>query len=243
MRTVKFRLSSLNTPIYLISDLHSNLPALVAVLNEIPSEAIIVCAGDIVGYYLEPNEVCDLLQARSVLCIQGNHDKYVLGGLTYPINRESKYRIISTLQVLSSKNLRWLSELPDCLLLEFDQASEGSFLPPTVQVVHGSPRNVEEYIYPDTPIDFLAKESVSYLVLGHTHHPMMRQAGARIVVNPGSVGQTRDKKPGASYASIDLLSGFINFYRASYPIFEYQKRLKDAKVDDSMINILSRGIE
>jgi len=228
-------------PVYLISDLHSNLPALEAVLNEIPKDALVVCAGDILGYYLEPNEVCNLLQARSVLCIQGNHDKYVLGELDYPSSREYKYRIIATRQILTSANRKWLAALPDSLVLEFNKTSANVLAPPVIEVVHGSPRSVEEYVYPDTPIDFLTDESPGFLVLGHTHHPMVRQAEARVVVNPGAVGQVRDRVPGASYASIEPLSGIVKFYRAFYPVAAYQSRLEDAEVDSSMIKILSRG--
>lgn len=111
---------------------------------------------------------------------------------------------------------------------------------PAIRVAHGTPRSVEEYVYPDTPIDFLAEATPSFLVLGHTHHPMVRQAGALTVVNPGSVGQVRDRIPGASYASIEPLSGRIDFYRVAYPVSAYQRSLENAGVHFSMIDILSR---
>lgn len=241
MGTLTCSFVSCGKPIYLISDLHSNLPALEAVLNEIPKDALIVCAGDLLGYYLEPNEVCDLLKARSVLCIQGNHDKYVLGELDYPASREEKYRIIATRQVLTAANRKWLAALPDTLLLKGCQTSADVIAAAPILVAHGSPRSVEEYIYPDTPIDFLTEDTPSFLVLGHTHHPMVRQVGAHVIINPGSVGQVRDRIPGASYASIEPLSGQVSFYRAAYGVTAYQSHLEDAGVDSSMIKILSRS--
>ena len=240
MKTLTYSLGCRGEPVYLISDLHSNLPALEAVLKEIPTDALVVCAGDVLGYYLEPNEVCDLLKSRSVLCIQGNHDKYVLGELNYPASSEAKYRIIATRHVLSAANLKWLAALPDALLLEGYQVSANVSAVPAILVAHGSPRSIEEYVYPDTPIDFLIEDTPSFLVLGHTHHPMVRQAGARVIVNPGSVGQVRDRLPGASYASIEPLSGRVTFYRAAYPVVTYQSHLERAGVDSSMIKILSR---
>lgn len=240
MKTLTHPLDPKGESIYLISDIHSNLPALEAVLQEIPANSLIVCAGDLLGYYLDPNEVCELLRSRSVLCIQGNHDKYVLGELYYPASRESKYRIIATRQVLTAANQKWLAALPDALLLEGHPATVETLAKPSIRVVHGSPRSVEEYVYPDTSIDFLTTTTPGFLVLGHTHHPMVRQAGALTLVNPGSVGQVRDRIPGASYASIEPFSGSVTFYRADYPVAAYQKSLEEAGVDSSMIKILSR---
>lgn len=242
MRTLTHFLDLRGKPIYLISDIHSNLPALEAVLKNIPAEATIVCAGDMLGYYLNPNEVCELLRTRSVLCIQGNHDKYVLGELEYPANREKKYRIIKTRQLLTDENRQWLTTLPDILILKYIPPYAEKIITnnSSIRIAHGSPRSVNEYIYPDTSIDFLAADSPGFLILGHTHHPMKRQAGEVTVINPGSVGQARDRIPGACYASLDSFSGEINFYRVNYSIKLYQKLLEDADVQFSMIEMLSR---
>jgi len=225
--------------VFFISDIHSNLPALESVLNIIPIDSIIICAGDIVGYYLEPNEVCNLLKARSVFCIKGNHDKYVLNELSYSTDKEFKYRTIETRKKLSSSNLKWLKQLPDCINLSF-QLNSYSIKTNSILVAHGSPRNVEEYIYPDTPIDFLKDDTNSFLVLGHTHHPMLRHAGSRVVLNPGSVGQPRDRISGTSFASIQILTGHVYFHRTTYHIDEYQSHLEYFGLDASMIKILSR---
>ena len=240
MKTSTLSLSNFGEAIYIISDLHSNLPALEAVLRLIPENSLTVCAGDVVGYYLEPNEVCSLLQSRSVLCVKGNHDKYVLGELEYPVNREVKYRISLTRETLTDVNLKWLTELPDCIFIEFDCDLENSSLAPSMQITHGSPRSIEEYIYPDTPINFITEKSSTYTVLGHTHHPMIRKKDGRLIINPGSVGQARDRVPGASYASINPISGTVSFYRVMYQISAYQNRLRNADVDEAMIKILSR---
>jgi predicted phosphodiesterase len=226
---------------FFISDIHSNLPALKAVLSEIPDDSLIFCAGDIVGYYLEPNEVCNLLKARSVFCIQGNHDKYVLGKLAYCQSKEFKYRIIETREKLTNSNLQWLNELPDCInILLKNNLNLNYSRDISITIAHGSPRNVEEYIYPDTPIDFLIDDTNNFLILGHTHHPMERHAGSRVVINPGSVGQARDRIPGACFASIELLTRKVNFHRITYQIEKYQSQLINIGYDSSMIKILSR---
>ncbi|MNT93126.1 hypothetical protein D3C72_2345310 [compost metagenome] len=71
---------------------------------------------------------------------------------------------------------------------------------------------------------------------------MLRQAGALTVINPGSVGQVRDRKPGASYASLLPFSGQVEFHRADYDVGAYQRRLTDAGVHPSMVQILSRSL-
>jgi len=225
----------------LIADIHSNLPALEAVLAEVAPESPILCMGDLTGYYLEPNEICERLRAVSAVCIKGNHDKYVLEELDYPASREEKYRVIANRQSLTAENRRWLAALPDAVEIEVSETGGRGARHARVHMAHGSPRSVEEYIYPDTAIDFLETDEPGTLVLGHTHHPMRRQAGALTVINPGSVGQVRDRKPGASYAMLEPFSGDVEFHRAAYDVTGYQRRLADAGVQESMIQILSRS--
>lgn len=225
----------------LIADIHSNLPALEAVLAEVAPESPILCMGDLTGYYLEPNEICERLRAVSAICIKGNHDKYVLEELDYPVNREEKYRVILNRQSLTEENRRWLAALPDTVEIEVSEIGGRSARHARINMAHGSPRSVEHYIYPDTPIDFLKTNEPEMLVLGHTHHPMKRQAGALTVINPGSVGQVRDRKPGASYAMLEPFSRSVEFHRATYDVARYQRKLIEAGVQDSMVQILSRS--
>jgi predicted phosphodiesterase len=78
---------------------------------------------------------------------------------------------------------------------------------------HASLNDMETYLYPDTAIADIFLQAGELLVLGHTHHPMLRQAGDGRVLNPGSVGQPRDSLSGASYATVDLISGECIFKR------------------------------
>jgi len=230
--------------IVLISDVHANLPALDAVLRAIPDDAVIVCAGDLVGYYVEPNEVCELLREKSVLCIKGNHDKYVLGELDYNLERESKYRVVATQQVLTAENREWLSSLPDMLELKVGPANgvevAGGGSQRAILIAHGSPDSVEEYIYPDTSLEKLRSVEQDCLVLGHTHHPMCRYLDDLMVVNPGSVGQARDRIVGACYATLNSKTGVVEFGRVQYNVGEYQQLLENQGLEKSAIDILSR---
>lgn len=239
MKSVDISLEQSTYPLFIISDIHANLPALRAVVDEIPDEADVICAGDLLGYYTEPNEVCELLRQRGVYCIKGNHDKYVLDELSYADSRESKYRIQPTKAQLSEDNTRWVASLPDTLHISLAAAGKGGAVT-TLQVSHGSPVSVEEYIYKDTPITFEWPGSVDYLVLGHTHHPIRRATDQGVIINPGSVGQVRDRVPGAAYASFSLATREVTFHRAVYDVTAYQQQLRQRAIDEAMIDILSR---
>lgn len=239
MNNIELALDVGELPIFFISDVHSNLPALESVLNQIPDSAHVVCAGDLLGYYTEPNQVCELLRQRNVHCIKGNHDKYVLRELEYAPSREVKYRIQPTMVQLNRENTEWVAALPDSLKIVI-QPIEGVACIGCIHVAHGSPASVEEYIYKDTPVTFRWPEGADYLVLGHTHHPFKRPIPEGVIVNPGSVGQVRDRIPGASYASVNAMTGEISFFRADYDVAAYQLKLRQAGVDETMINILSR---
>jgi putative phosphoesterase len=88
-----------------------------------------------------------------------------------------------------------------------------------ITLVHGSPRDPDEYIYPeDVESDFLKAGDCDILVLGHTHVQFKKEYAEGMVVNPGSVGQPRDGDPRAAFAVLDTETGKIKLERASYDI-------------------------
>ncbi len=104
--------------------------------------------------------------------IAGNHDRYVTGQLTYPSERESKYRIQWTKSQLTTRNLQWLDDLPGELSLHLDQTktidTNGEKIDfRLLHLAHGSPGSCEKYIYPNTDINFEC-ETGTLLLLGHT---------------------------------------------------------------------------
>lgn len=223
--------------IYLISDIHSNFPALASIINEIPDDSIIICAGDVVGYYLDCNEVCNLLKERRVHCIKGNHDKYVLGEMQCSLERRKLYRVDETQEDLIQENTDWLRALPSKLHLRFYNQNNAVR---TMSVYHGSPDNCESYIYPNSDLSALTSEESDFVILGHTHHPMKRTKKDTLVINPGSVGQPRDRKPGACYARMLPFNRSVYYERARYDIDRYQAKLGEYGIDQSIIDFLSR---
>jgi putative phosphoesterase len=214
-----------------IADIHSNLPALEAVLADMSTVDMLVCAGDIVGYYLDCNEVCERIRSLNVPVVRGNHDAYVLGALTPAPERRDAYRTDWTRAALAPDNLQWLASLPTERRLDVAGV--------TLILRHASPWDEETYLYPDSPQ--LAQMSESEIMLvGHTHYPMVKRAGAGMIVNPGSVGQPRDWSPPAAYAVVSLPSRTVKFCRAAYNVDQLQARLVRSGLPAGSIKILSR---
>ncbi len=219
--------------IAVVSDIHANGPALAAVLANLPKGAFLVCLGDLVGYYTEPEEVCCALRSRADVIIRGNHDAYAIGALGYPANRERAYRIQWTRNHLAGDTLDWLARLPVEASLRTRSGWRFVFR-------HANLDDEVGYVYPDTALNDSELDPGMTLVLGHTHHPMLRQAGRGRVLNPGSVGQPRDWRPGAAYALINTDNGQVTFHRVAYDIPAYQRRLREFGVEEELVAMLAR---
>jgi len=217
----------------IIADIHGNLPALRAVLSAMPAVDLVLCAGDVVGYYPDVNEVCELLRATGVYVIRGNHDAYVVGELAPDPARRDAYRTDWTRERLTSVNFSWLASLPLETRFRFKRTE--------IVIRHASPWDEETYLYPDSKkLAEIVPEIGNILIFGHTHHPLRRTVGQGLVLNPGSVGQPRDYNQAAAYAMIDTTSFDPVFMRAAYDVSAYQRQLRDQGWDEAMIKILSR---
>ncbi len=176
-----------------ISDIHSNFPALREVMQHLDREGVeeILCAGDIVGYNSMPNEVVDLLRNRKVLCILGNHDRCVIRADYNSMNALAVAAIRWTAKNLTVENTAFLKNLVDSMVLD------------DVAMYHGSPFDPDEYTYEEMVDERLIVRSGKPLtILGHTHVPFIKKLSSATVLNPGSVGQPRDGDARASCAVI-----------------------------------------
>lgn len=219
----------------IIADIHSNIYGLKSVLKELVEIDTILCAGDIVGYYTFVNEVFDELKRRSVQCILGNHDAYLLGMIPILDNPIVKRSVEYTKEVITKENLDFLKKVgkPD-LDIEIDGLK--------IKAYHGSPWNeFEEYIYPDYQgFDKFRKIDADLVILGHTHWPMIEKLGQTIILNPGSCGQPRDYNPRASFAIFDTETKAVQIKRANYEIEKVCKAVRKAGFDTELIQILKR---
>lgn len=220
----------------LIADVHGNVHGLRACVEDLlrHEAGLILCAGDVVGYYPFVNETIRFLRKWNVMTILGNHDLYLLRKGDIHETRYKEYGIDWAEQVITSENRSYLRDCP--------ASYHGTFDGITLAMFHGSPWNIEEYIYPDRT-DFArftgSKEAV--VVLGHTHYPMLQAVpGGPLVVNSGSCGQPRDGIPLASYALFDTATATVSIFRVAYDIDAVAKATERAGLPRGNIDILYR---
>lgn len=214
----------------LIADIHSNLPALTAVLERLESVDMLICAGDMVGYYNQPNEVCESIRERAAAVVFGNHEAYVTGLWKPNLEYEPILRAVWTKDNLSPINFDWLSNLPEESIINVDSY--------TLRIRHtwkgGS------YLYKDSPLlQDIKLESGKIVVIGHTHCQMNARCGDGFIINPGSVGQPRDLNPAASYAVFDSETGNVEFFRILYDVKSLQQKLLLLGWDENITGRLS----
>lgn len=216
-----------------VADIHSNLVALDAVLDETSGSGgvdEIWVLGDVVGYGPDPSECIDRLREYRCVCVAGNHDLGVVGSVDLAaFNPDAAQACLWTRGVLGSTDLAFLRSLP----LRKDR---GPFL-----LVHGSPREPAwEYIVSATQ----ARDALQgvgqarHVFVGHTHVSALFAVGddgrvlaqpvhdgmvvglgkSRFLINPGAVGQPRDGDPRAAYAVLDDVVGTISFHRVEYDV-------------------------
>ncbi len=226
--------------VLVLSDIHANLTALEAVLKDAGSIDAAWCLGDLVGYGPDPNECVERVRALpGLLCLIGNHDQAALGGIPLSrFNRDARDVAEWTRNVLSADNQEYLRSLPA-------RISTQEFT-----LAHGSPRQpVWEYILDqytaDRMFDFF---DTAFCLVGHSHLPLVFKRGsdgafasavttrlgkaitmeARMILNPGSVGQPRDMDPRASYALLDPEARTWEARRVRYDIAQVQLRILEA---------------
>ncbi len=126
-----------------ISDIHSNFEALEMVLEKIGSDRI-MCCGDIVGYYTQPNECIEKLKQQKAISVTGNHDLVCVTGDVNGFNPYAKEAMDWTKKVIKDSNVEFLRNLNCKIKIKINNVN--------IMMVHGSPRDpINEYIFPSTP--------------------------------------------------------------------------------------------
>jgi len=237
----------------IISDIHANLTALEAVLEDAGDFDAVWFLGDLVGYGPDPNECIDIIKGfPGLVCLLGNHDAAALGNIDdITFNPAARQAIRWTRETITPENLEYLKKLPESTSL-----GEISF-------AHGSPREpVWEYLL-DTrnATENFGYFKTQYCFVGHTHLPTLFflkdgdyhatlitpnkdtlvKLHPRAIINPGSVGQPRDRDPRAAYALFDQVNMAIEFRRVPYNIEAVQERMRQADLPHRHIQRLVDG--
>ena len=228
----------------IISDIHGNLPALEAVLADVDASAPdeVWCLGDVVGYGAEPNECAELVAERCTVCLAGNHDLAVLEAID-----------ISTFSPAAAEAAQWttaqLADGPREFLSGLHAADESR----EVALYHASPRDhVWEYVlWPEQAGECIAKQAKRVALIGHSHIALCFRAaddgdadateGAQVnagtkleigdgrwLLNPGSVGQPRDRDPRACYGIFDSEERTFKYFRVAYDVQTARQKILDA---------------
>lgn len=170
--------------IALFSDIHANLPALQACLEDIDARQPdpIYCLGDLVGYNIWPNEVINIIRKRGIPTIAGNYD-FGIGrasndcGCAYKTDEEKnmgKVSIALTNELVKDAERSYLRTLPAHIRLEFQLNNDKLNL----LLVHGSPRRINEYLFEDrdekSMLRIMEQADADIMCFGHTHKPYHR---------------------------------------------------------------------
>lgn len=215
---VRLDVRGLPLKLALLGDVHGNAAALDAVLGaatEMGAEHLLV-TGDLVGYYFSPAKVLESLEPWSRHVVRGNHENMLTASLTTPeslvsIGHRYGSGIKVALEQLSKKQLEALCSLPHPFAIDIDGCR--------ILLCHGAPWDIDQYIYPDSTVEQLqrcAEPGFDFIVMGNTHYPMLKQLGDALIINPGSVGQPRNRQPGAHWALLDTASRRIEFKVQEY---------------------------
>lgn len=229
--------------IMVISDPHANLAALESATAE--GFDRLICLGDLVGFGPSPNEVIKAVSGQAFVTVRGNHDHALAHDVECRCSPAHKALAETTLAYhrtsLEDENLDWLRALPTSAEFKLDGYRFAAF--------HATPRDplYGSEIMPELPDDRLREEiegvKADFILLGHTHVPMVRGIGSRVVVNPGSVGQPRDGNPEASYAIIE--DGVVELRRAKYDLSRTAEALRtlplSGELIDHLIALLEQG--
>ena len=241
----------------IVSDLHSNDEAFTAVLRRVKRKKFerVICLGDFVGYGAQPNQVLDAMRTFRLpkFYIRGNHDRVAAGHEDgFGFNAAAKQAALWTRVHLSAPNRRFLGDLRAGPLRDGD-----------VLMCHGSPHDEDEYVFHEAhAAQVFAQHDAPVILYGHTHLPVVFSAddsgnvngtairgdatvrlfpGHRYLINPGSVGQPRDRNPAASFAIFDSQRMTAQFIRVPYDIAKTQAAILKAGLPRLLADRLTYG--
>lgn len=248
--------------ILIISDIHANLQALEASVGAAPQHDLVVNLGDVVGYGANPNESVQMSQKLGKIFVRGNHDKAASGlDDAKSFNPIAAAAIQWTRDCLTPQNMEWLKTLPTGPVIVNGL--------PGMQLVHGSPRDEDEYLMygPDafsvfeatqSPVTFFGHTHMQGVFIGGTNAAHFRlaayqptrklekfdfelESSKKYLINPGSIGQPRDGDWRSAFALFDTTLRVVTFYRVPYDLKGAQRKILEANLPERLAERLAEG--
>ena len=236
----------------ILSDIHSNLEALEAVLQDARQQGCtrFVCIGDVVGYGPDPKQCIQIVRDLDCPTVMGNHDEYCATDIDLTgFNPMASEAIKWTRQQLSADEKSWLR------VLKLERVVE------SFTIVHATLDLPGKWAY---VLDKLAAaasfnyQRTAVCFNGHTHIPLAFirsdkgiqgglyskikiEVGKIYFINIGSIGQPRDRNPRAAYVIFDLVNNLIELRRIDYDIAAVQKKIRAAGLPESLAQRLELG--
>jgi len=239
----------------LLSDIHANLTALEAVLADAGHVEAVWCLGDLVGYGPNPDEVINQFRELPRLkAVRGNHDKVIADLESSSLfNPAAAFSAEWSKLKISPANFQYLKKLP----------KGPQVVDRFITICHGSTFDEDYYVFSQ----FEASESFKFMetsigFFGHTHFPIIYylrnqkldvvplsentriklDGNTRYLINPGSIGQPRDKNPASSYIVFDSTKMEISFNRFTYEVSKTQKKIREAGLPELLASRLEAGV-
>lgn len=210
-----------------ISDIHSNLPALKKFFELYDKSTKLLCLGDIIGYGASTSECIELVHSNADVCILGNHETMLLDIHTRSWASQRAVKAIEWAEkTIDKEGLKYIESLPETAKVD------------GILLAHGSPCDPNEYINNNEKamqaIKYMDELGVNIVFIGHTHVPgiydkignhhyhtdevIQLDKSQMYLINPGSVGQPRDRDPRASFCVFDCEDYTVEYYRFEYDI-------------------------
>jgi predicted phosphodiesterase len=240
--------------ILVISDIHANYTALMAVLADAGPVDETWCLGDLVGYGPDPNAVVEEVRdIPNLTCMLGNHDVAVIGRMPFEtFNGDARRSLMHHEKVLTASNMDFMKSLPSNTKVRGEAT-----------LAHGSPRDpLWEYIlnalsarlnfeHFDTPWCFVGHSHIQSMfaldvktdrvTMEQTKPDATIELRPKLILNPGSVGQPRDRDPRAAYAIYDTEAHTWTAHRVEYNVTEVQERIRESGLPEKHAVRIAEG--
>jgi len=240
----------------ILTDIHSNLPALEAVLSAIEEAGIERrwCLGDVVGYGAQPDDCTKVVSERCELSLVGNHDLAVTGEISTDVFSAS-----------AAAAVEWTRANSEASTIEFLKSLEPANTEHEVALYHASPRDpVWEYVLAvDQARECMEEQAERVSLIGHSHVALWFSDGQgppggdgggqaedgkeidlserRWLLNPGSVGQPRDGDPRAAWLELDTEAWKATYHRVTYDIDVAAEAIREAGLPELLADRLYVG--
>src|SRR3954469_915359 len=236
----------------IIADIHANLEAFNTVLEDIKTQNCthVACLGDVVGYNANPKECLDIVRGMNIPVVKGNHDEYCstendLEGF----NPHAAEAINWTRDQLTVEDRQWLRDLKYMrLVTSFTLVHATLDQPQRWGYVFDKLAAAASFTYQNTAICFFGHTHVPLAfvrdagqVKGGTYSKFKIEPGKKYFINVGSVGQSRDGVPKATYVVYDMQEQSIELRRLDYDMAATQKKILDAGLPARLAERLALG--